>query len=211
LPKDFSPPNWMASDGRNSLLSILALFDLGPEPGPLFTPPLGSNMAFRKQVFTKYGGFRTDLGPSPGSQIRYEDTEFGERLLKNAEKIFYAPSAIVRHAIPEGRLNKEYFLEYYYDYGRALIRVKGHRPPVGVVPRSLISFIDRLLNMMPRKIWWWFRESDPKQKFLNKCAIWATAGEIAEIWHEFFAQPQKSPLANSNPEAEPEVTMRNRP
>ena len=26
-------------------------------------PPIGANMAFRKEMFEKYGGFREDLGP----------------------------------------------------------------------------------------------------------------------------------------------------
>jgi glucosyl-dolichyl phosphate glucuronosyltransferase len=186
LPKDFSPPSWMALEGNHSLLSILALFDLGPDACPLSKPPIGNNMAFRKEVFAGYGGFRTDLGPSPDSEIRHEDTEFGSRVLHGGEKILYVPSAIVRHAVPQRRLKKEYFLAYHYDYGRALIRVKGHRSPVGIIPRSLISFSNRVLNMLPKKVWWWLRESDPQKRFFNKCHVWATAGEIAEICRRSF-------------------------
>jgi glycosyltransferase involved in cell wall biosynthesis len=193
LPKDFSPPSWMAVEGQHSLVSILALFDLGPDSGPIAKPPIGNNMAFRKAIFTKYGGFRTDLGPTPGSEIRLEDTEFGSRVLKGGEKILYVPSAIVRHAVPERRLKKEYFLAYNYDYGRALIRAKEYRRPVGFVPRPLISFSNRLLHIFPKKIWWWLRESDPQRKFFNKCGVWATAGEIIEIWHHSFGAKRKEP------------------
>src|SRR5579872_1977400 len=63
LPKDFTPPSWMTVEGDHSLLGILAHFDQGPEAVPLTIPPIGNNMAFRKEVFLKYGGFRTDLGP----------------------------------------------------------------------------------------------------------------------------------------------------
>jgi GT2 family glycosyltransferase len=175
------------------LVSILALFDLGPDSGPITKPPIGNNMAFRKVIFTKYGGFRTDLGPTPGSEIRHEDTEFGSRVLGGGEKILYVPSAIVRHAVPESRLNKRYFLAYHYDYGRALIRVKEYRRPVGIIPRPLISFSNRLLYLLPRKIWWWLRESDPQKRFFNKCGAWAMAGEIAEIWHHSFGTKGKEP------------------
>ena len=41
----------------------------GMEAKQLAEPPIGTNMAFRKEIFEKYGGFRTDLGPSPGTQI----------------------------------------------------------------------------------------------------------------------------------------------
>lgn len=199
LPKDFSPPSWMALEGNHSLLSILAFFDLGPEARPLSKPPIGNNMAFRKEVFAKYGGFRTDLGPTPGSEIRHEDTEFGWRLLKGSEKILYVPSAIVRHVVPKYRLKKEYFLAYHYDHGRALIRVKGYRRPVGIIPRPLISFTDRLLHMLPLKVWWWLKESDPQKKFFNKCSVWATAGEIVEICHHSFGSEREEPNFDLQP------------
>lgn len=187
LPEDFSPPPWMAAEGNESLLSILALFDQGSEPCPLLKPPIGNNMAFRKEVFNKYGGFRTDLGPVPGSEIRFEDTEFGTRVMKGGEKILYVPSAVVRHAVEERRLKKEYFLAYHFDYGRALIREKGNRRPIGIVPRSLVSFLDRTLKMLPKRVWWWLRESDPQKRFFNKCCAWTTAGEITEICHRSFS------------------------
>jgi glucosyl-dolichyl phosphate glucuronosyltransferase len=199
LPRDFSPPPWMALEGNHSLVSILALFDLGPEPRPLSKPPIGNNMAFRKEVFAKHGVFRTDLGPSPGSEIRYEDTEFGSRVMRGGERILYVPSAVVRHAVEERRLKKDYFLAYHYDYGRALIREKGNRGAVGIIPRSLISFSDRLLNMLPKKIWWWLRESDPQKRFFNKCHVWATAGEIAEICSRSFGVNTRNSDANRKP------------
>jgi glycosyltransferase involved in cell wall biosynthesis len=181
LPTDFTPPSWMAIEGNESLLSILALFDLGAEAHPLSKPPIGNNMAFRKEVFEKYGGFRTDLGPTPGSEIRCEDTEFGSRVMNGGEQLLYVPSAVVRHAVEERRLTKNYFLTYHFDYGRALIREKGDRNPVGIIPRPLISFSNRLLNTLPRRVWYWLRESDPQKRFFNKCRVWTTAGEIVEI------------------------------
>lgn len=48
------------------MLSILALFDLGSDACVLSKPPIGNNMAFRKELFAQYGAFRTDLGPAPG-------------------------------------------------------------------------------------------------------------------------------------------------
>lgn len=181
LPENICLPPWIATEGRHSLLSILANFDLGPDARALSSPPIGNNMAFRRMVFDKYGLFRTDLGPMPGSEIRQEDTEFGWRVLKGGEKILYVPTAVVRHAVEEHRLKREYFLAYHFDYGRALIREKGNRGMVGPVPRSLVSLLNRTFNMLPKKIWWWIRETDPKKRFFNKCHAWAMVGEIVEL------------------------------
>ena len=71
-------------------------------------------------MFEKYGGFRTDLGPRPGSEIRSEDTEFGWRLLAAGERLRYEPSAVVYHSVSgESASDKQYFLAWWFDKARA--------------------------------------------------------------------------------------------
>ncbi len=187
LPKDFLPPSWMRLDGPYALGPVLALFDLGSGPVPMSVPPIGANMAFRKQIFRKYGGFRADLGPRPGSELRFEDTEFGGRLLKGGEKILYVPSAIVYHAVPARRLKKEYYLRYFFDYGRGMIREKGNRPGIAFIPRPVVGLANRLLNKLPLKVWNWLKEADPQKRFFEKCLVWSMVGEIAELFHRLFS------------------------
>ena len=98
---------------------------LGPRAGALTEPPFGTNMAFQKEVFEKYGGFRTDLGPRPGNEIRNEDTEFGHRLLAAGERLRYEPSAVVYHSVSEDRIQKKYLLAWWFDKARADIRQFG--------------------------------------------------------------------------------------
>jgi glucosyl-dolichyl phosphate glucuronosyltransferase len=175
-PLDFSPPPWLALEGDHELGGILALFDKGQEGTELTEAPFGTNMAFRKEIFEKYGLFRPDLGPRPGSEIRGEDTEFGRRVLKGGDRLWYEPSAVVHHAVPATRLQKQYFLHFLYDQGRASIREKGRRPTIlfflGIVTRSLRT----------RMIGWLFA-LDPKKRFQRKCMVWMTFGQIAEILH----------------------------
>jgi glycosyltransferase involved in cell wall biosynthesis len=191
LPRDFSPPSWLKLEGPYSLGGVLALFDHGSEAAPLSIPPIGTNMAFRREIFKRYGGFRTDLGPRPGSEIRYEDTELGARLLKGGERILYVPSAIVRHAVAERRLKKEYYLEYSFNYGRAVIRERGNRPAIAFIPRPIVGLSNRLLIILPSKIWNWLKESDPQQRFFEKCLVWTVFGEIVEIVHRLFSSGSK--------------------
>ena len=182
LLADFQKPSWLAINGSHSLAASLAGFDLGDQPLSLDRSPFGASMAFKKSVFEKFGGFRTDLGRLGTNLIGNDDTEFCTRIMGGGEKILYVPSAVVYHAVGESRLTKDYFLTYHFDYGRALIREKGDRKPVGFIPRSFISFSNRLLNTLPRRVWWWLRESDPQKRFFNKCHVWTTAGEIVEIF-----------------------------
>ncbi len=59
---DFEPPHWLTLGGEMDLGGTLALFDLGEVSCELKRAPFGTNMAFRKNMFEKYGIFRVDLG-----------------------------------------------------------------------------------------------------------------------------------------------------
>src|ERR1039458_7067822 len=60
-------PSWLSTADPDTL-GPYGEFNLGTESGPLRRPPYGANMAFRREVFEKYGDFRTDLGRS-GSNL----------------------------------------------------------------------------------------------------------------------------------------------
>jgi glucosyl-dolichyl phosphate glucuronosyltransferase len=179
--KSFSPPRWLSlKDSRaRYMLAPLALFDLGEQPGQLAEPPFGTNMAFRKEMFERYGGFRTDLGPRPGSEIRNEDTEFGARLLAAGESIRYEPSAVVYHAVSEDRIQKEYYLDWWFDKGRADVRQFG-------IPSNACCVLGIPLYLFRRVAVWtlrWIVTLDPPRRFHNKLAVWGKAGEVVECYH----------------------------
>jgi glycosyltransferase involved in cell wall biosynthesis len=173
-------PRWLSLERRYAL-APLALFDPGPEAGELTEAPFGTNMAFRKGVFEKYGGFRTDLGPQPGSEIRSEDSEFGHRLLAAGERLRYEPSAVVYHAVPECRLQKKYFLAWWFDKVRADIRAFG-------TPRNATWHIAGTpLVLFPRLIVWtlrWTVAIKPSRRFSCKLNVWKLAGEILECYRQ---------------------------
>jgi len=178
--KNFSPPSWLSFGGPNGryALAPLALFDLGDEAGQLNEPPFGTNMAFRKEMFEKHGGFRTDLGPRPGSEIRNEDTEFGHRLLAAGEKLRYEPSAVVYHPVAENRIQKKYYLNWWFDKGRADIRQLG-------IPADANRVFGIPVYLFRRVIVWtlrWLLSTDPARRFNSKIKVWSRAGEIVECY-----------------------------
>ncbi len=176
VDRTFSPPRWMLLEGKYSLGSPLAaVFDLGDTPGELNRPPYGTNMAFRKSAFEKYGGFRTDLGPRPGSEMRNEDIEFGRRLLAAGERLYYASSAVVEHSVPKNRCHKGFFLAYFFAYGRGQIRERGRRPGRWGVPRYCLSVAPLGVSALR-----WIRTLHPAKRFYNKCFVWMYAGKVVE-------------------------------
>ena len=177
----FAVPPWLPLVGPYNMGGMLALFDLGDQACALDQPPFGTNMAFQKRVFDKYGGFRTDLGPSPGSEIRSEDTEFGRRVLAGGERLWYEPSAVVYHAVPANRLTKKYLLSFWFDHGRALVREAGERPHIWWIPRRYLSILKMAVLLVGRTLRWMLTWK-PQTRFYNRGWVWMTAGEIVEVY-----------------------------
>lgn len=179
LPEqNFSPPHWLPLQDPYAL-APLALFDLGLQAGSLNEPPFGTNMAFRREVFEKYGGFRTDLGPQPGSEIRSEDSEFGHRLLAAGEHLCYEPSAIVYHVLPENRTQKSYFLRWRFDKGRAEIRQSGVPTDTRWLVTGVPLYLFRRLGIWTVR---WMIAIEPSRRFSNKLKAWVVAGQIVECY-----------------------------
>jgi glycosyltransferase involved in cell wall biosynthesis len=183
--QDFTPPRWMSIREADGLVGILcAFFDLGDEACELHRAPYGANMAFRKVMFERYGGFRSDLGPSPNSDIPRpnEDTEFGRRLMAAGERLRYEPSAVVYHPINEDRVKKEYFLNWWFDYGRAMVREWRLGPPVWGIPRPYLSILNVGITAMADATWRWTLTLSPKRRFFWKCRVWLIAGQMKELY-----------------------------
>lgn len=168
-------PKWLPRSGQYAL-APLAAFDLGLQPAPLREAPFGANMAYRKAVLEKYGGFRTDLGPRPGSEIRNEDTEFGLRLLAAGEKLYYEPAALIYHAAPRHRIQKQYFLTWWFDKARADILQHGIPPTKWRVAGVPIYLFRRLCVWILR----WLVTFQPSRRFACKLNVWSKVGEIIE-------------------------------
>jgi glycosyltransferase involved in cell wall biosynthesis len=182
LPSEvFSLPPWLALDGPYGLAGPLyAGFDMGDHAHELDRPPHGACMAFRKSAFDKYGDFRTDLGASPGSALGNEDTEFGRRLMVGGERLRYEPSAVVYHQISKNRVSKEFFLNWWFDFGRAQVREAGKRPAIWGIPRHYITIPNVILTHLPKRTFHWLVALSPQKRFYRKCMVCIVAGWLVE-------------------------------
>jgi len=177
--RGFIQPAWLAASESYSL-APLAMFDLGATACELKEPPFGTNMAFRREVFARYGDFRLDLGPQPGSEIRSEDTEFGLRVLRGGERLWYEPSAVVYHAVPRHRVTKAYFVKWWYGKGRGDVR------EFGAETGNSVGLFGVPLVLLRRIAVWsarWLFSFSLARRFNCKAKVWWLAGEI----HESFA------------------------
>ncbi len=188
-----TPPSWLPVKewfGK----APLGIFDLGPQAGPLTDAPFGTNMAFLRRVFEKHGVFRTDLGPRPNSEVRNnEDTEFGRRLLAAGERLKYEPTALVYHPVSQDRLQKEYFLKWWFNKGRADIR----ETSVPTDKEWSVSGIPlHLFRRLAVGTLRWMVTLEPSQRFTCRLTVWLLAGTVVESygrWRELRHNREKHP------------------
>jgi glycosyltransferase involved in cell wall biosynthesis len=178
----FVKPGWLMLEDRHAL-APLALFDRGLLEGALTESPYGTNMAYRRAMFEKHGPFRTDLGPQGDSRVpqKSEDSEFGRRLLDAGEHLRYEPTAIVYHEIPDARVRKTYFLNWWFDKSRSDIRASG----VPSDAKWLMAGIS--LELVCRCALWaarWMTTIEPARRFSAKTKVWAVAGWILESYRQ---------------------------
>jgi glycosyltransferase involved in cell wall biosynthesis len=193
-------PKWIVLEGAWGLGGVLCgLFDRGDAPRELDCAPNGSNMAFQRSIFQKYGGFRTDMGPSPDGKTPRpnEDTEFGRRIMAAGEHLLYEPSAIIYHPVLQERLRKDYFLSWWFDYGRAVILERGGRPRIFGIPRAFLSIPNLVVRFLSFRTLQWLLTLNPPHRFYRKCHVWYTAGEIAQIYRLSAEAPSPAPEISS--------------
>jgi len=187
-----SLPGWLSPKDPHELAPFVA-FEPGSEADVLTEPPFGANMAFRKEMFEKYGIFRTDLGRCANDMLSNEDTEFGRRLLNGGERLRYEPSAVVYHPVAENRLRKEYLLKWWFGKGRSEIAELG-------IPQGTRWFLYGIpLYIVRRLVMWtlrWMIAMNPSKRFSGKRRVWFLAGSILECHQRSPATCGKSRAAS---------------
>jgi len=81
--------------------------------------PRGVNLAFRREVFERFGFFNTDLGLREGRPLYCDETEMCLRIERAGEKIVYAPRSLVRHCVEAERLTVDWLKRRFLAQGRS--------------------------------------------------------------------------------------------
>lgn len=119
-----SPPSWFSDEFEIRSKGAVARF---LDPITERDGFSGSNMAFRKDVLARYGGFHTTLGML-GEKIRVgEETEFFQRISERDGLFWYDPDISVFHWTPRHNFTISYRFIRGYRGGEAAIHVQRRR------------------------------------------------------------------------------------
>jgi glycosyltransferase involved in cell wall biosynthesis len=191
-------PSWLPDHGGMHW-SVIALLDYGTEPlefGKRHVP-LGVNLAFRRDVFSRAGLWDNRVGRKAGTLLGQEVREWGIRARAAGLRGFYAPNMIVNHIIPADRLNKKYFRRWFYWHGisRAMLYEQSRIdmeapednsldfskvPHIAGVPRYMFrTYLNSLLGMLRESV-----RRNPEAMFEHELSLWFFAGVIRQRWKD---------------------------
>lgn len=168
-------PRWYSESGPYELLAgVVVRYEHGDAVKEVDMAPFGANLAFRREVFARVGGFSTELGPSGSRLTRGEDTEFCQRVRAGGGVILYAPHAIVYHPVFPNRVRKSYFQRWYYHYGA--YDVRRDPPPEGAVRWfGVPRYYYRQLAVEAAR---WMTSLDPRGRFHHRVTCCRIVGAM---------------------------------
>jgi len=108
-------PYWL----EDELLDVYSITQYGDQERVIHPPeyPIGCNMAFRRAVFEKVGGFPTSLGRKPGNLLSNDEIYFLLCVEKAGLKTLYLPDAQVSHRILPDRVTQQWLRRRWYWQG----------------------------------------------------------------------------------------------
>jgi glucosyl-dolichyl phosphate glucuronosyltransferase len=124
------PPAWI--HGKPGILwGPIALVDYGPEPF-IFEDrrriAMGVNMAVRRSLIGKVGGFHPELERSGTSLMGQGQAEFFFRTRAAGARGLYLPGMKLNHHVPASRLTRDYYRRWWYWKGVARARMQALHP-----------------------------------------------------------------------------------
>jgi glycosyltransferase involved in cell wall biosynthesis len=211
---EVEPPRWLDRT-RGDLWGTLAILDYGPEPFVFEERkrvPLGANMAVRRALIDRIGGFHPALGRRGRSLMGQEQAEFFSRARDARARGRYAPEMRVQHHVPRVRLTKQYFRRWWFWKGisRARVDILHRRTELGLdltgVPH--IAGVPRYVwGQLPRSAGGWLKgrvTGDVYAAARHEMAVLYGLGYIRGCWsapitaplerHAFPRQHQCLPL-----------------
>lgn len=142
--------------------------------------PFGANMAFRREVFERFGTFDTRRGRVGNVLASGEDSELFDRILAGGGKVMYFPQARVHHRVEAFRVRKGYFRRWRFQTSRNTAqshRIPGARRVFGIPLYLLRQTLRALGNAAMARLL-----SPADEAFGKEMIVWHFLGTLQGLW-----------------------------
>ena len=187
-------PSWLEDD----LLDVYSVARYGDHEREIQPPeyPIGCNIAFRRSVFERLGGFPTSLGRKAGNLLSNDETYFLLCVVNAGLKLLYSPDAQVSHRISAERTTQHWLLRRWYWQGISDVAMRqiGEDPlPRKILAKQAIKTIRGLLRQGKNTAGSLSAKSrrDGKVPFRKQIEIWRQLGILRQTISESLALSEK--------------------
>jgi len=168
-----SAPKWL----NKYLASLLGYFNIGDNILQFNKRnyPRGSNMTFRKEIFSRCGYFNTDLGRKGGNLEGSEEKDIYSRIYSLNETVYYLPQAIVYHVVPEERTKIDFIRKQAIGVGFSewnRVKRKGFKMQISRIFIEIFKWSASLFLFF----YYFFLLKLPKGLMILKFRYWVTKG-----------------------------------
>lgn len=194
LPK-FKLPAWLAVQGSYARGMIVSSVELGSENKVICFDennimPVGGNMVIKRELFEKYGMFRTDLGLKGKKLLPGSEYELFFRFAENEKHWVYAAYAVAYHPIKTEQAQKHYFRKRLYNVGRVTYRIHDFESkyrifglPLYIPALILKNFLKSIFFALKRK---------PVESFYYETTALSYCGCMHEHFHKILFKQKLS-------------------
>jgi glycosyltransferase involved in cell wall biosynthesis len=195
-----APPPWLEVE-RGDLWGTIAIQNHGRDAfvyEERRKVPLGANMAMRREVFERIGGFRPDLGRAAGPLVLGQEVpELLMRVRAAGLQGLYVPAMAVDHHVPAHRLTRQYFRRWWFGKGLSRAAMDRVQPvtDLGVDLRTTphVLGVPRFMyGTMVRDLFAFARErlrDRPGASFRHQMMVVYVAGYIWASWRSRRGAP----------------------
>lgn len=179
-------PPWLSGE-KTDLWGTIAILDYGPDRFVFEERkrvPLGANMAVRRSLIQRIGGFSGRLGRTSGRQLLGQEVpEFLGRARAAGMRGVYVPEMAVDHHVPAGRLTKGYFRRWWFGKGLSRARLETLQP-INELGDDLAKAMRLcgiplfMVRLAALDAWSWTVSTDPAEKFRREAMLCFFAGYV---------------------------------
>jgi glycosyltransferase involved in cell wall biosynthesis len=184
LPRwESAPPRWMSP----ALYGVLAVADGGGQRFMIDRAttrivPVGANLAVRRSLLARIGGFRHDLGKLEGTLRTGEDHELFLRMLHAGARGVYEPTAVVRHWVGRERLVPSYVQRWLFQNGRDVAQLQAAFPSASPMLLGVPRYLWReAVESVCRTAWAVVRTDRASGFAAAMRLVWIT-GFVSQAW-----------------------------
>ena len=199
-------PTWLSTTPSRQW-GVIGIADYSPVPIPFgarrLPPPMGGNMACRRDAFERAGMWDNRFGRH-GSTLRgQEQREWYLRAVAAGLRGYYVPELVTYHLIPAARLTKAYFRRWYYWSGISRARlydklgIDMEAPDDSRLDFRNVAHLAGVPRYMFRTALTTAREfvrstvrRDPSTAFDHELWMWFFAGVVRQRWVDRRRPPQ---------------------